>query len=89
MTDVVVSEGQPGLPVMRASTVVETRITPGRPYSAEATTEFTQVLGDGNRIARKATIGPTGPLIRIEAASAPQKIHTVARGAAGPPRRAT
>ena len=39
MTDVVVSEGQPGGPVMRASTVVETRITPGRPYSAEATTE--------------------------------------------------
>ena len=41
---------------MRASTVVETRITTGRPYSAEATTEFTQVLGDGNRIARKATV---------------------------------
>jgi hypothetical protein len=56
MTDVVVSEGQPGVPVTRASTVVETRITPGRPYSAEATTEFTQVLGDGNRIARKATV---------------------------------
>jgi hypothetical protein len=56
MTDVVVSEGQPGVPVMRASTVVETRITTGRPYSAEATTEFTQVLGDGNKIARKATV---------------------------------
>lgn len=53
---VVVPEGQPGVPVMRASTVVETRITTGRPYSAEATTEFTQVLGDGNRIARKTTI---------------------------------
>ena len=53
-TDAVV-EVQPGVPV-RASTVVEARITTGRPYSAEATTEFTQVLGDGNRIARKATV---------------------------------
>lgn len=56
MADVVMPEGQPGVPVMRASTVVESRITTGRPYSAEATTEFTQVLGDGNRIARKATV---------------------------------
>ena len=39
----------------RTSTVVETRITTGRPYSAEATTEFVQVLGDGNKIVRKAT----------------------------------
>jgi hypothetical protein len=56
MADVVIPEGQPGVPVMRASTVVESRITTGRPYSAEATTEFSQVLGDGNRIARKATV---------------------------------
>ncbi len=40
----------------RAATVVETRITTGRPYSAEATTEFVQVLGDGNKIVRKATV---------------------------------
>ena len=40
----------------RTSTVVETRITIGRPYSAEATTEFVQVLGDGNKIVRKATV---------------------------------
>ncbi len=33
---------------------VETRITKGAPYSAEATTEFTQVLSDGNRINRKS-----------------------------------
>jgi hypothetical protein len=54
--DVGVQGGQPGVRVMRATTVVEARITTGRPYSAEATTEFTQVLGDGNRIARKTTI---------------------------------
>ena len=40
----------------RAATVVETRITTGRPYSAEATTEFVQVLGDGNKITRKAVV---------------------------------
>jgi hypothetical protein len=40
----------------RASTVVETRITTGRPYTAEATTEFVQVLGDGNKITRKAVV---------------------------------
>jgi hypothetical protein len=40
----------------RTATVVETRITTGRPYSAEATTEFVQALGDGNKIARKATV---------------------------------
>ena len=32
---------------------VETRVTPGRPYSAEAITESVQVLGDGNRITKK------------------------------------
>jgi hypothetical protein len=40
----------------RAATVVETRITTGRPYTADATTEFVQMLGDGNRIARKAVV---------------------------------
>jgi hypothetical protein len=35
---------------------VETRTTRGAPYSAEATTEFTQVLGDGNRIVRKSVM---------------------------------
>jgi hypothetical protein len=34
--------------------LVETRITPGRPYSAEAVTETVQVLGDGNRIDRRS-----------------------------------
>ena len=33
---------------------VETRITSGRPYSAEAVTESLQVLGDGNRISKKS-----------------------------------
>ena len=32
---------------------VETRVTRGKPYAAEAVTEFVQVLGDGNRIVRK------------------------------------
>jgi hypothetical protein len=35
---------------------IESRVTTGRPYSAEATTEFVQVLGDGNRIARKTSV---------------------------------
>jgi hypothetical protein len=34
---------------------VETRITPGRPYSADVVTESLQVLGDGNRITKKST----------------------------------
>jgi hypothetical protein len=34
---------------------VESRITPGAPYSADAVTESVQVLSDGNRIARKTT----------------------------------
>ena len=54
--DAGVQERQPGVPVMRATTVVEARITTGRPYSAEATTEFVQVLGDGNKIARKSIV---------------------------------
>jgi len=36
--------------------VVESKITTGRPYAAEATTEFVQVLGDGNKIARKTSV---------------------------------
>ena len=34
---------------------VESRITPGAPYAADAVTESVQVLSDGNRIARKTT----------------------------------
>ena len=37
----------------RLISTVETRITPGRPYSADAVTESLQVLGDGNRISSK------------------------------------
>lgn len=36
-----------------ASVAIQTRITPGAPYSAESVTESTQVLADGNRIVRK------------------------------------
>ena len=39
---------------LRAKMAVEARITPGAPYSAEAVTESTQVLADGNRINRKS-----------------------------------
>jgi hypothetical protein len=52
-----------GVPANEAQTVaakqavervaVESRITPGAPYSAESVTESVQVLSDGNRIARK------------------------------------
>ena len=35
---------------------MQSRIVPGAPYSAETVTESIQVLGDGNRIARKTTI---------------------------------
>ena len=38
----------------RARAALETRTTTGAPYSAEAITEFTHVLGDGNRISRKS-----------------------------------
>ena len=38
----------------RLMTTVETRITAGRPYSADAVTESLQVLGDGNRISNKS-----------------------------------
>ena len=40
---------------VEARASVETRITPGAPYAAEATTETVQVLADGNRIVRKTT----------------------------------
>ena len=39
---------------LRAKMAVEARITPGAPYTAEAVTESTQVLADGNRINRKS-----------------------------------
>jgi hypothetical protein len=35
--------------------VVETRVTRGAPYAAEAVSEFVQVLSDGNRIVRRTT----------------------------------
>ena len=34
---------------------MESRITPGAPYSADAVTESVQVLSDGNRIAKKTS----------------------------------
>ena len=40
---------------IEARAAVESRITTGAPYSAEAVTESLQVLSDGNRIARKTT----------------------------------
>ena len=39
---------------LRAKMAVEARITPGAPYSADAVTESTQVLADGNRINHKS-----------------------------------
>jgi hypothetical protein len=38
-----------------AKVAVESRVTPGAPYSADAITESLQVLSDGNRISRKTT----------------------------------
>ncbi len=40
---------------IEARVAVESRITAGAPYAAEAVTESLQVLSDGNRIARKTT----------------------------------
>ena len=40
---------------IEARAAVESRITTGAPYAAEAVTESLQVLSDGNRIARKTT----------------------------------
>jgi hypothetical protein len=39
---------------VRSRMAVEARITPGKPYSADAITESTQALADGNRILRKS-----------------------------------
>jgi hypothetical protein len=39
---------------LRARMALEAKITPGAPYSAEAVTETTQLLADGNRINRKS-----------------------------------
>lgn len=57
------SEQEPGGELTRlrimarpAQAVVESRVTTGRPYAAEATTEFVQVLGDGNKITRTTTV---------------------------------
>ena len=44
-----------GVTAGRARATVETRVTKGAPYAADAVTEFVQVLSDGNRIARKTT----------------------------------
>ena len=41
--------------VERARVAVESRVTPGAPYSADAITESLQLLSDGNRISRKTT----------------------------------
>jgi hypothetical protein len=38
-----------------ARTALETRVTKDKPYTAEAVTEFIQVLGDGNRIVRRSS----------------------------------
>src|SRR5687768_13426966 len=38
-----------------ARVALETRVTKGAPYSAEAVTEFVQQLADGNRIVRRTT----------------------------------
>src|SRR3954471_8355529 len=40
---------------MRDRVAVEAKITAGAPYSADAVTESTQTLADGNRINRKVT----------------------------------
>jgi len=42
------------LQIERTRVGVETRVTKGAPYSAEAVTETLQVLGDGNRISRRS-----------------------------------
>lgn len=50
-----VSEGQAGGGRGGFVATVESKITTGRPYSAEAVTERTQVLADGNRINVRST----------------------------------
>jgi hypothetical protein len=47
-------EMQATLVAGRTRTPLESRITRGAPYSGEATTEFSQILPDGNRISRKS-----------------------------------
>lgn len=49
--ELIAAQGRGGRAVMAP---VETRITTGKPYSAEAVTESLQVLGDGNRITKKS-----------------------------------
>ena len=66
--------------IERARAPVESRITRGAPYSAEAVTETLQVLADGNRIARKSvtriyrdsegrtrreTVSPSGDVVTV------------------------
>jgi len=41
--------------VMATKAAVESRVTPGAPYSADAINESTQTLADGNRIVQKST----------------------------------
>lgn len=41
--------------VMASKAAVESKVTPGAPYSAEAVNESTQTLADGNRIVQKST----------------------------------
>lgn len=41
--------------VVATRAAVESRVTPGAPYSAEAINESTQTLADGNRIVQKST----------------------------------
>jgi len=42
--------------VMASKAAVESKVTPGAPYSAEAINESTQTLADGNRIVRKSVM---------------------------------
>lgn len=51
MAQTIVAAGGGG----RATYAFEARVTTGAPYSAEAITEFTQTLSDGNRISRTST----------------------------------
>ncbi|OLE53527.1 MAG: hypothetical protein AUG51_12625 [Acidobacteria bacterium 13_1_20CM_3_53_8] len=46
---------QLGFRILSSEMVFDNRVVKGAPYSADAVTETTQTLGDGNRIARKNT----------------------------------
>lgn len=48
--------GQGGGRGRAVMTLAESKVTTGRPYSAEAVTETTQVLADGNRIQRQSAV---------------------------------